>query len=416
MIFPLLFPEEFISGYAGKLRQFLNLSTNRAVLDALRERFKIDPGKKQPTIYLLASAAGMSVEHLVMQHTLAPFCRAFTVHDLEETNTREMNQTWLRDRVNRHSSMLPQYCPSCVAEDLEFWGISYWRRYHLIRGVDHCLKHENAQLVSVGAKHPFSFCPHHYLSNAQTTDISIPVVSLRPFVKRYADICSDLLEMKQPIGKRVFIEVLEHRLQELQSVEVGRNSTFLFDRVVKKTPSEWLTKHFPDFTSPQQRVTFDRWCVTANRPIAAEWIVLLLAAMFDSATEALSAIHEKKHPCIEDSSPRFSPAPRPREFWQSEEVMDAYLDSGFDTSAVAVKFNITDRATRNMMRLHGLPSLRNALKTKAGEALRIYLLGSSYEDAVMHAGKDRGRFEELVRKATGRLAEAFRREAKGKIK
>lgn len=417
MIFPMLFPEEFISGYTGKLRQFLNLRTKAATIDALRKRFETEPGTRQPNIYWLASAAGIFLEDVVTQHTLSPLSLAFTIHDLNDLTTRELNQTRLRNRVKRHGSVLPQYCPSCVAEDMEFWGISYWRRYHLIRGVDHCLKHQQVKLVSVSAKHPFSFCPQNYLSNAQTSDQSTTAFTLEPYAKRYADICSDLLEMKRPIGKRAFIAVINHYLQDFRPIKFRCHSTLLFDLVVEKSPSEWLSKHFPDFTSPQQRLTFGKSCIAANRPLATELIVLLLAAMFDSATEALSAIHGKNQDAsIENSSRRLPHAPRGGNFWKSSEVLDAYVASGFHTNAVAEKFNLTHRATRGMMRLNGLPGLRNALKTKAGEALRIFLLGSSYEDAIRHAGTDRDRFEELVRMATGRLAEAFRREAEGKIK
>lgn len=368
MTLPLLFPQEFTLGYLGKLRQFLNLRSNFKAVDALRGRFEIGEKNRPPNIYLLASAAGKSVEDVVAEHTLTPLSRAFTVHDVNDTVARGLNRRQLRYYGQRIGSPLPQYCADCIAEDIEFLGLSYWRRYHLIRGVDYCLKHREALLVRVNSKNLFSFCPQQYALNAHITHQAPHVIPPHPFTKRYADICSGLLDMRRPPGKWALARVLELRLRDFLRFTYEGNSTLLFDMLVKQSPPEWLERHFPDFTSSQQQLTFDRRCMNENQSVAAEKVVLLLAALFDSATEALSAIHTM----VEDRSAnkfsnRIARAQRDKILWESSESIDSDVDGGFHVEAVAEKFELPLQATRELLRRAGLPGLQMALRTKAGE-------------------------------------------------
>ncbi|MGI0036022.1 MAG: TniQ family protein [Nitrososphaera sp.] len=220
MTLPILYSEEFVAGYVGNLRQFLSLRSNAATIIELHHRSGPDGSKKRSVINLLAAASGKSAEDVVAQHTLAPLSRAFAIDDVDCKHGADRNQTRLRVHGARFSSAYPQYCPLCAVEDKDFWGLSYWRRYHLICGIDHCLKHQETALISVSTQRPFTYSPDYHYSKLQSVgqDNGSPgKFFVDPFVRRYAEICAGLLETKLPIGRLSMAAAVRNRMTCLVS-------------------------------------------------------------------------------------------------------------------------------------------------------------------------------------------------------
>ncbi|MGO4271185.1 TniQ family protein, partial [Paenibacillus sp. TAF58] len=91
----------------------------------------------------------LSMEELILKHTLFPFYTAFLAEDnaeniyngmVEGIGTSFENQIGLAgSKVNLNNFL--KFCPLCYRDD-EKLGESYWRRSHQIVGALYCLQHE----------------------------------------------------------------------------------------------------------------------------------------------------------------------------------------------------------------------------------------------------------------------------------
>lgn len=96
----------------------------------------------------IAEAFGMTPCEFLEKHTLFSYATAFMKPDarseLEWQITHETPQAPRTGSITASATRgvhFLRFCPSCVRQDLEAFGISYWRRAHHLPAVKHCREH-----------------------------------------------------------------------------------------------------------------------------------------------------------------------------------------------------------------------------------------------------------------------------------
>ncbi|WP_148714714.1 TnsD family Tn7-like transposition protein [Chitinolyticbacter meiyuanensis] len=95
----------------------------------------------------VGSYAGMDPEELVLRHTMFPYAVAFMPADVRaalKTKVLALSSDESLSSLTKSISYGVPYkrvCVSCIADDLERWGESYWRRSHQLPAVLFCPEH-----------------------------------------------------------------------------------------------------------------------------------------------------------------------------------------------------------------------------------------------------------------------------------
>jgi DNA-binding transcriptional MerR regulator len=91
----------------------------------------------------------ITVEQLIMKHTLFPFYSAFLLPGQADAVYRSMikgNGNDIYTRLGIMGSSIRRnkyirYCKECLCRDIKIYGESYWHRMHQIPGLDVCVEH-----------------------------------------------------------------------------------------------------------------------------------------------------------------------------------------------------------------------------------------------------------------------------------
>lgn len=181
---PRILPDEFLHGYLGRLRWVV-----RADIGMYLQSMRIkQDSKDQPLEELerVALANELSLHDLVCRHTHWPLLKAKPTHPVEEqikAAVKLFNGLRTSTATGRRRAW---FCPQCVAEDLDFWHLSYWRLSHHIPGTRWCLKHQTA-LKPVHDRNAFDRPPHHWrLANKGGNENATRVQDF-PAIVRYVE-------------------------------------------------------------------------------------------------------------------------------------------------------------------------------------------------------------------------------------
>lgn len=406
MTLPLIKSEEFVGGYMGTVRRVLDCKSKRGVMDKLHQRFEaVD--RKMAVIDVVAQTCERPMSEIVAMHTLTPLSRAFALDNINVPYGEDLNKDRLRNHAGKFSATYPQCCPACIEEDLDLFGISYWRRHHLVRGIGHCVKHSDVELISIRTAKAFSQEPAHYFGGRSIikthSQRSESIVS-NEFVRRYAGICEGLLNTKSPIGKAGAAAAMRAQADRLGfKLSTSVNSQTLHNLIQSSAPKKWLLDHFPKFLVQRRSSDLEKNCLPSPTHVASETFVLASAALYASPEDAL-----KDFAKFAGKDAGALGARRRVKSWSSPEVLRIYVEAGFNASAVAAHFGTADRATCRAMAEQGYPSIQKVINNKAGQALMRFLTGSELEDAIAHAGERRNEFAKLLRSAAAPLAALFK--------
>ena len=105
----------------------------------------------------------------------------------------------------------PRLCQACVEEDLGFWGFSYWRRNHQVRGVDCCPKH-GVLLHQVDSSEGLALFPEECRGNA----IQLMPAVAEPWRSRFTEMVTALMDLKNAIPSNQALYRVLKRCELLQ--------------------------------------------------------------------------------------------------------------------------------------------------------------------------------------------------------
>ncbi len=237
-----------------------------------------------PTLHYLAAGSGLDSASYIKEHGWLAY--SGIVHYPGELRS-PLYSEWCSKGLRTDFGLGPfdsryYFCRQCVEEDLDVRGFSYWRRIHQVLGVDRCARHR-IRLSATDIDSERLLLPHMYLGEETNANAELAACSAdHPAIGRYERIAAGLLKRDRSTSQEVAWRVFDERCQELDLLREGvRTTAALRERIVSEFPAGWLNQHFisnGDAASINHPDWWPRWF--------AEF-VLVLAAMFDSAEEAL---------------------------------------------------------------------------------------------------------------------------------
>jgi hypothetical protein len=141
------------SGAKSTLQEIFGATTASAVIDL--------PNRLGYLATALPAGTSLTLDSLILRHTLFPFFSAFIQPERVRQLRKSMaiscgTATHMRSGVMASRISTPGYlrfCPKCKLEDEKYFGETYWHRLHQLPGVEICSSHQAfLQNSSVGLR------------------------------------------------------------------------------------------------------------------------------------------------------------------------------------------------------------------------------------------------------------------------
>lgn len=284
---PELLPDELMGGYLGRIGRINGISKHavRAQLHEITGRTSIRIIDRT-WCHALAGSLGMTADALAREHTTLPLLRALRSDGDSLSHAAEDDAKLLRLLEMALPDEGPRLCPMCVNEDQHFWGISYWRRSHQLKGLNWCTKHQAHLLVAPTADVLTDF-PEEV---EQTSIRKLLVFGDMAILKRYADVIDGLLDLPQATSSDRAVFRLHDQAQRRHSwrpVKTRRDLGLLAQRLLEGSGLELtfprLLKRSAYAPSKDSAPRDEHW----SRAGSGYALALMLTALYDSADEAL---------------------------------------------------------------------------------------------------------------------------------
>ncbi|PKH04766.1 TnsD family Tn7-like transposition protein [Moritella sp. Urea-trap-13] len=172
----------------------------------------------------LVYQSSMSEDQLITAHTVVPYFSHFCGEKLYQEILQDMHRgdtqaiyskmSLTASRINTTSYL--NYCPRCVEEDVEQYGIAYWHVSHQIPGVLSCVKHK-LQLKGLHKLRRGMIKPPQYVVKYDFIDASSEALKL-------ARLSLKILSRKKPLfeGYRMSL-IYRTRLREMGMASTSFN-------------------------------------------------------------------------------------------------------------------------------------------------------------------------------------------------
>lgn len=393
-----IFPDELACTYLSRVRSENVLHSNQELAHALRVAgiIKNLPANAAALLEELLAVLGMSARELVCSHSLVPAQKCVVNYNFENAAPPDFgDKRYLRFAA--HGSRVMCLCRDCVHEDLDYWGVSYWRRSHQLTGVTWCLKHLRplSYVTDSGALDLSPDMAVAYAADRTFSDLRMALDS--PVVQRYASIMTSLLEnARAPVHYGCAGKVIRDRAV-LKGLKVmpSKTARYLSDEAQEQLPESWLDEHFPASKSKKDH-EFSPWIDhtghARTKPASVSAFALALALLWDDPDEAvnifLGALPDKIKP-----KSRFGPIARSSE----RSLREMWLDHKGSHASLADALGVSRKHVGEEFRKLGLPSLGEDCYARALTAIEQFFRGRSLEVASKSAGVDRCKTEALLR-------------------
>lgn len=398
-------PDEPLKAFLGRMKRHNVCSSDAELFGKLASRMsiKIDEASRINPIEFLADVYGVRPIFFVRQHTMMPFAKLVGWFDRDRGEVPDLvNRKYLSSAL-RSPRPHAYLCPHCVVEDMEFRGISYWRRLHQLPGVDWCVKHgvalRRCDGIDILEQSPIFASD----SSLALDDDQVAQAREHPLVARYARIAEGVLtEISQSLHT-ADVSVLIRDWSKGQGLRVSLNGKrpLLSDRVAESFPKAWLSLHFPASTRKEAGV-FASWIdgTWFSRKVAANaaLYVLALSLMYESSDEALNALANLTPVAV----PRKSDVHRRPGAWDTGEIVEVWMKHSGNSATIAKDLNLSNCYIRKRLYEAGLPTLGVNAGIALKRALQSYWSGQSLSTACESEGADQAAVESLLRVATER--------------
>ncbi len=377
---PIILPDELAEGYVGHVAAANGFSTASELISTLAIQDLRIP--HAPIVRTLANIADMELREFICQHTMTPLTRAFTQGEARVHPHGNGDENHLRHGTMRLPRRKAALCPNCIAEDLGFWGRSYWRRHHQFPGCDWCAKHGTPLLLC----HQEFFQSEPAVSQANALPSShLDLKQARPIQARYMDIASAIMERTEPFPWLAFRKVTLCKAQELglRSAQNGKRP-LISDVVAQELPKSWTLGVIPDFEKKTQGVFHETLdgvtrCGQGRSQSAS---ILGLAVLFDDPDIAINQLvtKQKEIASLNDHD-KNKGALLPSGHWRSIEVRELFVQTRGDLSAIAKRYGVTTRHVCNCLKAQGYPSKRTIENVWLKLAAQDFFQGLNIADA-----------------------------------
>ncbi|MEG2466609.1 MAG: TniQ family protein [Comamonas sp.] len=398
-------PDEPLAAFIGRMKRNNLCSTDNELFVNLAEYMfpKTARNTEINPVELLAKIYGMTPLFFVRQHTMLPLAKLVVWFDRDKEKAVDLTHQRYVNVALRKSQNLAYLCRDCVAEDMEFRGLAYWRRVHQLPGIDRCAKHGTALLGcssrDVLRQNPLAFAD----TSNQIFDDQLDDMCDNPVVARYVQIAESLLaEISQPIHvEDISVHIREWaRVQNLR-VSLNGKRPLLSDKAIEMLPREWLKRHFPKSASKEYG-RFSDWLdgtwFSRKTPRHSASYILAFTLMYESADDAINALANLKSAIV----PRKALTHRKRGAWDSNDLVKVWMQNLGNTAAIAKELNLSKAYIHQRLVAAGLPCLSKKAGTAIKLAIQRYWQGESIFKACELSTANIEEVESFLRVATHR--------------
>lgn len=366
----------------------------------------------EPKLVTLARASGLKPEHYASNHSLMPFFRMVARGD-QPTRHGDPSETSLTRRLGTATpGKFVRICPQCVDDDLNHWHFSWYRRTHQLPGIDWCPVHRSA-LVAVDHPNPWNCPPHHWVDQEKIRQLqsSPEGIAESGFLGRVGEIACELLERPVPLPVGRVGAALTERVQQMGLRTCLNGAKPVLSDVVREiAPASWLNLHWVGLAEKRRGEKYlglDQ-VVSRTRPATGLAYVTALAAMFDSASEALNYFTSatQKNGSKPNPGPTHSKI-RPLGFWEGE-LWPVYERFEGNISDIARHLQMDRTYLAAKLQRYSLPSLKDCDRDPRWLALLGFQTGTSLSTACKQEGVDVESVEVLLRRTSPRVIELAR--------
>lgn len=291
------FPEELDRGYLGRLMRFNGYSDAG---DFIRYATKVSklplslPSEAIPLV-ALSAVAGKTTEEFTRFHTSLPFRRAITNIRPDVAFGSLSCLSMLRSTTTRARQKLILFCNQCALEDLQFHGVSYWRRDHQITGQVWCPKHR-VSLSFVTKQSEVLKSPYSIQARAPRIEEDLVEKAIKnAAVNRFLNIAGGLVHRKRSlIGAAASTELrVEAKKQGLFSYGKRDADGLMSEFIRSSYPEKWLEMIVPGLTTQFKKKAYeplDGVLSFKTRMWPSMSYLLIAAALYESSDDAIEKL------------------------------------------------------------------------------------------------------------------------------
>jgi len=403
-------PDEPAAAHAGRLALFMGIDSQSKFEKWLRCSAHLSPAvcAQASRLEQLAALVGMDPQCYAQQHSMLGVLRVAA-----KSNMLAAHGATAGSNFSKRMGMLTQksqshICPKCIAEDLDHWHFSWFRRSHQLQGVDACLLHQTP-LLKVRSSASWSRLPHHWLESGEVEDSRqasgwIPT----DFETRFGEVACAMLQRTAPYPLQPFVAAMASRARclGLRTSTSGAKPN-LSDWIREVTPGEWATVHWPELQGKRKGDFFFSLDSVLNcRTVPSTGFAYLtaLTALWDTSEAMYQALTDLGQHPIDTVSEKWS-NPRGSTYWQGE-VWETYLKHQGRVRAMAPELGVNATYLREKLNQLGLPSLHDVVTSSVWRAFLRFEGGESLLSACEVEGVDVGAVEPLIRLSCARVATA----------
>lgn len=290
MVIPEPMPEELALGYLLRIQAINGHSKPTETLSALKHRLDLNrwvPGAFATRLTsILAKASGIPLDDFCYEHTLIPFHCAFDEYGHFPYRKRVTAPT--RGAIISATSLKHKtyYCPICVDDDINKYGVPYLRRLHHIPGVTFCPQHD-MHLNTLSGRNPIK----NLMDGERPCTPATPRVASNALVRRYIDNANYLLTHAYSLNDDNLSKIFKDRsfILGLQSSN-HEDELFISDIAFELLPKQWLIALDPAYATKKLGVSLSSSEYYSFLPTPPHLITLTLTLLFDSFDEVSRAL------------------------------------------------------------------------------------------------------------------------------
>ncbi len=405
-------PDEHALGWLGRIKFFNHCPSMKRTQAELYSLFPLVGMENKykanrPILLILTEASRMGVEKFIHDHSMLPFTQAFVPEMFEFDDFTPRKLQVYRMRGLRAGKQGSWFCPSCVNQDIQKLGYSYWRRSHQIFAVNWCPEHGNKLWGVLGKDTYFRF-PDSYSdqSNHIQPDGAEDLQEEHPIIQEYVKVCLALMGREKAYDHLKVNALLRKAVNEPKVFGTDAPPLMIGETGVL---NYWASEFYNKLSeiSGDMLVDVRRLFKDSNPPRASYLYALYLTLLVSNDDGTILGKLDQAELL---NSKKYSPIRNPGKSinWESNKVTSVYVQCFGNHKLIAEELGVPEATVACYLNKKGLLALGKVSK-KDICALADFYSGTTLVEACLKNKVRESEVESLIRRASPRFAYALLR-------